>query len=81
MQRRVSILHLFVNFFSVPLRMFDHETEIQNNESSAFLFNMTHDELRSNLFSIRPSGSPGLDGIGVGVFSVSLGMLKILLCL
>lgn len=56
----------FVNPTSVPQNTLEPEAEIENNETSAFLFPMNEDDLRSSLFSIKPTRSPGIDGITVG---------------
>ena len=65
-----DITERFNSFFVSPTTLaqarVDPATVIENNETSAFLFPMNQDDLRSTLFSIKPSRSPGIDGITVG---------------
>lgn len=56
----------FVRSTSAPERVGISEAVIEMNATSAFLYPMSLDDLRSILFSIKPTRSPGVDGITLG---------------
>lgn len=70
----------FNSFFAnppiVPQGMDNSPNKIVNNESSAFLFPMNLDDLRSTLFGIKPTRSPGIDGIAVGCLQRNFEYIK-----